>query len=190
MKKFTILVAVAMVSVASAQMKHTEGMHEAGAGTLTEAGTDVFATLQEAIVQLEANPDTDWEKVNVEALRSHLLEMVDMSVNVAVVETPLANGFQARVKPITERAEDSLRKVLSAHPQQLEAETGWDMQVSDADGEFTITVTTANDQEIARIKALGYIGVMARGDHHKPHHWAILSGNNPHDGNFFKNLLN
>lgn len=46
---------------------------------LTESGTDLFATIQEVIRKLEANPDTDWSKVNLEALREHLRDMFEFS---------------------------------------------------------------------------------------------------------------
>ena len=38
-------------------------------GGLTESGTDIFATIQEVIQKLTADPGTDWSKVNLEALR-------------------------------------------------------------------------------------------------------------------------
>jgi len=147
---------------------------------LTESGTDPFATLQEVITALEANPGTNWEKVNIEALRLHLVEMQDMTINVDVKQQYIDNGFQAVVTPTTNRAVKSLTRVLSGHPAQMKAETGWDMQVQNNNGVFTLTVTTKKVHDIAKIRGLGYIGVMAYGNHHQPHHWAIASGDNPH----------
>jgi hypothetical protein len=68
----------------------------------------------------------------------------------------------------------------------MKAETGWDMQVQNNDGVFTLTVTTDNAKDIAKIRGLGYIGVMAYGNHHQPHHWAMASGENPHAGHNMK----
>ena len=147
---------------------------------LTESGTDPFATMQEAIAALEANPNTNWERVNIEALRSHLVEMQDMTINVEVVQHSIKGGFRAIVTPTTDRATRSLTKVLSAHPTQMKAETGWDMQVKNNNGVFTLTVTTERAEDVAKIRGLGYIGIMAYGNHHQPHHWAMASGNNPH----------
>lgn len=153
---------------------------------LREAGTDAFATLQEAIIALEANPNTNWEKVNMEALRLHLIQMQDMTLNVNVVQKNINRGFQAVITPTIDRAVQSLTQILSSHPAQMQAETGWDMQVANNNGVFTLTVTSNNIKEIAKIRGLGYIGVMAYGKHHQPHHWAIASGKNPHTGHSTK----
>lgn len=147
---------------------------------LTESGTDPFATVQEIIAQLEANPNTNWEKVNIEALRLHLVQMQDMIMNVKVSQQSIKNGFQAVVVPTTDRALKSMISVLSAHPAQLRAETGWDMQVSRDNKVFTLTVTVNNPKKVSKIRGLGYVGIMAYGRHHPAHHWAIASGNNPH----------
>ena len=48
-------------------------------GNLMEAGTDMFATIQEVMMKLFANRDTDWSKVNREALRQHLRAMYEIS---------------------------------------------------------------------------------------------------------------
>jgi hypothetical protein len=170
----------------SAMMHHTQPMIQVNEVTLTESGTDPFAVMQEAIAALEANPDTNWEKVNIEALRLHLVEMQDMTLDVDVTQTHIDNGFKAVVAPTSSRAVKSLTRVLSAHPAQMKAETGWDMQVSNNNGVFTLNVTTENAKDVAKIRGLGYIGVMAYGNHHQPHHWAMASGDDPHAGHSMK----
>jgi len=147
---------------------------------LTEAGTDPFAVIQEAIALLEVNPDTDWSVVNIEALRSHLVEMQDMTLNVTVEQQPINLGFMAVITPTTDRALESMIQVLSAHPSQMKIETGWDMTVTNNNGAFTISVTTDQLLDVDKIRGLGYIGIMAYGNHHQPHHWAMASGENPH----------
>ena len=184
----SIVATIIVIPMASAHMHHANMNHAAMMGrntaptqvVLTESGTDPFATLQEVITALEANPDTNWEKVNIEALRLHLVEMQDMTINVDVKQQYIDNGFQAVVTPTTNRAVKSLTRVLSGHPMQMKAETGWDMQVQNNNSVFTLTVTTNNTKDVAKIRGLGYIGVMAYGNHHQPHHWAIASGDNPH----------
>jgi hypothetical protein len=184
----SIVAMIMAMPMASAHMHHANMNHAAMMGNntattpvvLTESGTDPFATLQEVVTALEANPDTNWEKVNIEALRLHLVEMQDMTINVDVKHQYIDNGFQAVVTPTTNRAVKSLTRVLSGHPAQMKAETGWDMQVSNNDDVFTLTVVSKKAHEVAKIRGLGYIGVMAYGNHHQPHHWAMASGENPH----------
>ena len=184
-------------------MKHTSGMEHSSDmnhntnsvdhkiarnfnSVLTEAGTDPFAVIQEVIALLEANPDTDWSVINIEALRSHLVEMQDMTLNVTVEQQPINLGFMAVITPTTNRALDSLIQVLAAHPSQMKIETGWDMTVANNNGIFTITVTTDQLFDVDKIRGLGYIGIIAYGNHHQPHHWAMVSGENPHSEHTMK----
>ena len=153
---------------------------------LTEAGTDPFAVIQEAITLLEANPDTDWSMVNIEALRLHLVEMQDMTLNVTVEQEPIKLGFKAVITPTTNRALQSMSRVLSVHPSQMKEETGWNMVVTNNNGIFTIAVTTDQLQDVDKIRGLGYIGIMAYGNHHQQHHWAMASGENPHSEHTMK----
>jgi hypothetical protein len=179
----TIVMPMASAHTHHANMNHAAMMGHNTAPTqvvLTESGTDPFATLQEVIAALESNTRTNWEKVNIEALRLHLVEMQDMTINVDVKQQHIDNGFQAVVSPTTSNAVKSLTRVLSGHPAQMKAETGWDMQVQINNSVFTLTVTTDNAKDVAKIRGLGYIGVMAYGNHHQPHHWAMASGDNPH----------
>ena len=185
----TIVMPMASAHTHHANMNHAAMMGHNTAPTqvvLTESGTDPFATLQEVIDALESNTRTNWEKVNIEALRLHLVEMQDMTINVDVKQQHIDNGFQAVVSPTTSNAVKSLTRVLSGHPAQMKAETGWDMQVQINNSVFTLTVTTDNAKDVAKIRGLGYIGVMAYGNHHQPHHWAMASGDNPHAGHSMK----
>ena len=181
----------------SCDMEHTSGMKHnvcpadnsisiGFSAVLSEAGTDPFAVIQEAIALLEANPDTDWSTVNIEALRLHLIEMQDMTLNVTVEQQPISLGFMAVITPTTNRALQSMTQVLSAHPSQMKEETGWDMVVTNNNGIFTIAVTTDQLQDVDKIRGLGYIGIMAYGSHHQPHHWAMASSENPHSEHVMK----
>ncbi|MGD8592894.1 MAG: hypothetical protein PVF82_08685 [Gammaproteobacteria bacterium] len=155
--------------------------HMMSASPLTAAGNYAFFTIQEAIEKLDADPNTDWSKVNLEALRQHLVDMQNFTLNVKVLsQKPLKNGMQAVVRPDNEDAAASLDRVFDAHPAQLKKETGWNMSVTKQDGLYTVTVTTNNPAEVAKIRGLGYIGAMATGAHHQSHHWSMAKGENPH----------
>ncbi len=152
----------------------------AAAQDLTEAGNDAFGTIQEVIAALLADPATDWSTVDIEALRRHLLDMHDMTLNVTVEQSDIANGLQAMVTPTTDRAAEALERVFAAHPQQLAAESGWAMQAMKHGDAWHVMVTSDDEADVPVIRGLGYIGVMAWGAHHQPHHRAIATGQNPH----------
>jgi len=152
-----------------------------GKVALTEPGNDAFGTIQEVIQKLNSDPNTDWSKVNIEALRVHLVDMNDMTLNVEVIsQSDIPNGLKAVIEPTTPRANNALERVFKAHPNQLKSETGWDMKVTKTEKQYTIEVTTSNKKDIDKIRGLGYIGLMAYGAHHQPHHWMMASGENPH----------
>src|SRR5665213_2414926 len=86
MKKLLIAAALLVPSLGHAQspvpghdptMMH-QMMHggAAKATTLpTQPGQSAFAAIQEIVAILEADPKTDWSRVNIEALRQHLIDM-------------------------------------------------------------------------------------------------------------------
>jgi len=107
--------------------------------------------------------------------------MFEYSYNVDVIDQqPIAHGVKISVKPVTSRAEQALDKVLAAHPMMLKMETGWTMQTLEQNGEYELTVTTSKPSEVDKIRDLGYIGLLAYGNHHQAHHWAMATGRDPH----------
>jgi hypothetical protein len=163
-------------------------MHHNHAGDmttpLTEPGNEAFATIQEVVVKLLADPKTDWSRVNLEALRKHLVDMQNFTLNVTVSDKKnISNGVQFTVKATTPDAQGSLERLFNAHPPILKQESGWDMKVSkNRDGSFTARVTTDKPEDVAKIRGLGYIGLVAYGQHHQLHHWMMATGRNPHQG--------
>ena len=178
-----LLLYVAITSAAddhSTMMSHEHTMSTSD-GNLTEAGNDAFGTIQEVIRKLNNDPNTDWSKVNLEALRQHLLDMNDMTLNVEVIsQKAVQNGMEAIIRPTTDRAALALDRVFMAHPSQLKKDTGWDMVVEKNDGQYKLTTTSKNPADYDKIRGLGYIGLIAYGDHHQRHHWAMATGRNPH----------
>lgn len=145
--------------------------------TLTMPGNEIFGTIQEVVQKLEIDPNTDWSKVDLEALRQHLLDMKAFTEDVSVIsQNPIENGIVIQVKPETERAIGALKRLFKMHPAMLKMEKGWDMITKQDNNQWTITVTTSDNSEVEEIRALGYIGLLAVGAHHQRHHWMIATG--------------
>jgi len=150
---------------------------------LKEAGNAIFGTIQETIKMLDADPNTDWTKVDLEGLRQHLIDMENFTSGVDVLsEKKIEKGAVIVIRAKSRAAHESLLRALKAHPSMLQSETGWTMGVKQNKERFTLTIETQKPEEVARLRALGYIGVMALGNHHQVHHWMMASGSNPHDG--------
>jgi len=41
-------------------------------------------------------------------------------------------------------------------------------------------LTIGQPEEVAQVRRLGYIGIMASGGHHQLHHWLMATGRQPH----------
>lgn len=175
----TVLGVFSLQSLANEHMGHSM---QHMSSPLTEAGNDAFGTIQEVVVKLLANPDTNWEKVDLEALRQHLIDMDNFTIHVAVLESkPIDKGLEFTVKATTKDAYGSLQRMFAAHPAILKQESGWQMDVvENRNKSFTVRVTTENASEVAQIRGLGYIGVIAYGQHHQQHHWMMATGMHPH----------
>jgi len=163
------------------ESNHSQHQMMTGKSPLTMPGNDVFGTIQEVVRELEADPNTDWSKVDLEALRQHLIDMRHFTINVEVLsKEPIPGGVQIVVRPTVPEAKAYLQRVFNAHPQMLQAEKGWQMAVREDGDQFTLHVTTGNSSDVAKIRGLGYIGIMATGAHHTQHHWMIARGMSPH----------
>ncbi len=154
---------------------------DAAAPVLTKSGNDMFGAIQEALRKLEADPATDWKKVNLEALRQHLLDMRHFTEDVeVVVQKPIDKGLELTVRATTPGAIPALDRAFNAHPKVLKSETGWDMTATKDKDKYKLQVTTGDATQVDKLRALGYIGIMAMGNHHLLHHWALAKGQTPH----------
>jgi hypothetical protein len=60
-------------------------------------GQEAFGTIQEIVRTLEADPTTDWSKVNIVALREHLIDMDEVTDARGRHGAPLDNGVEIAV---------------------------------------------------------------------------------------------
>ncbi|WP_198133705.1 hypothetical protein [Roseobacter sp. GAI101] len=146
---------------------------------LTEPGQGAFAALSEVVSVLEADPETDWSKVDLGALRDHLVDMDRVVSNTVVEETKLPDGIRAVATGDADTIA-SLRRMVPAHAAELQSDGHWTVAVSEDEKGATLTVTSDNAAVVARIKALGFFGLMASRDHHRAHHMMMARGQAPH----------
>lgn len=172
------LVALAALSTTGIAQNagHAHGA-EAPAPHPTEPGQGAFAAIAEIVAILAADPATQWEKVDIAGLRDHLVDMDNLVTHTSVTERPIAGGLEISIDASTATG-DAARRMVPAHSGILRAETGWQSEVREKGSTLVWSVTSANDAE--RIRALGFFGLMATGDHHRAHHLALARGTQPH----------
>ena len=155
-------------------MGHHGGMHGQQSGLPTMPGQDAFGTIQEIVQMLEADPATDWSKVNIAGLREHLIDMNDVTLRAAANERMLDNGIEIAVTG-EGRTLAAIKRMVPAHVHEL-SEIGWTAKTEDLANGVKLTVTTTDKQQLAKLKALGFMGIMVQGGHHQPHHLMMAKG--------------
>lgn len=175
-----LLILVALLGTACSSAPDPAAYEGHSTPSLQEPGQSIFGTVQEAVRMLEQDSTTDWSEVDVDRLRRHLIDMHNVALHVRLLEKqPLEHGVRIAVRPTTDSARASLRRVLSAHPAMLKQEAGWNMNVSWNDEEAVFRVRDPSGRAVQKIRALGYMGVLAYGAHHQRHHWMLVRGQQP-----------
>jgi hypothetical protein len=143
-------------------------MGDGATGQPVMPGQEAFGTIQEIVRMLEADPKTDWSKVNISALREHLIDMDEVTMRSSATERSLDNGIEIAVTG-EGRTLDGIRRMVPAHVHEL-SQLGWNAKTEDLSNGVKLTVTSTDAKEITKLKALGFMGIMVQGAHHQQHH--------------------
>ena len=163
-------------------MDHSRHAAMMGSQPTAPAGQDAFAAISAVVAILEADSTTDWSKVNIEALRRHLIAMNDVTLGARVVQTSIAGGARMDVTG-DGRVTESIREMLRAHAPQLETLNIYRANVEQIAGGARLTVTAADPSDaktVAKIRGLGMAGLLTQGAHHAEHHVGIARGSMSH----------
>jgi hypothetical protein len=179
------LIGVAFLSAAVYAVAQTTPDHHAGmaammdhspaaTGLPTLPGQDAFGAIQEIVEILEADPTTDWSKVDIAALREHLIDMNEVALYAIAEVHPLDDGVDIAVTG-KGRTLEAIRRMIPAHAHELNR-IGWSARTEEIPGGVRLIVTTQDSNQAAKLKALGFMGIMVVGSHHQQHHLMIAKG--------------
>ena len=158
------------------------GQHHPGAGGLTQPGQDAFGAIAEVVRTLEADPGTDWSKVDLERLRQHLIDMNEVVLRAAVKTSPVPGGLTMDITG-SGRTAQSIRAMIVPHAAELDRMPAWSAKTEPLpDGVRLIVVARdpSDASTVAKIRGLGFAGLLVQGGHHGPHHLAMAKGELPH----------
>ncbi len=159
-------------------MQDTGAPQGVGGSPLSEPGQSAFAAIAEVVNVLNADPNTDWSRVDIDALRNHLRDMDIVTIDSTTVTTEVDGGLRFDVTGSGD-VTDAIRRMASAHAGMMNGVDGWAYSTEEIAGGASMTVIVP-DSDLDRLKGLGFYGIMAAGMHHQPHHWAMANGGNPH----------
>src|SRR5271167_2241319 len=139
------------------QQHHPEGMMpthsgmHAGQMTPTMPGQDAFGAIQEIVRILEADPKTDWSKVDLEALRQHLIDMNEVMLKADAAAKPIEGGLEIAVTG-SGRTLVAIQRMIPAHAQTVNGLNGWSAKAAALpDGEL-LTVTASDPKGVQHIR--------------------------------------
>lgn len=159
-----------------------QGQHmmdgQLGREAATQPGQGAFAAIQEVVEILMADPKTDWSKVNIDALRQHLIDMNNVTLAANVKNQPIDRGVRFDVTgegPVR----NSIRRMTAAHAATMNGVGGWKFEAAEIEGGASLTVH-APAKDADKLRGLGFLGILTLGMHHQIHHLMIARGENPH----------
>jgi len=145
----------------------------------TETGQSAFAAIAEIVALLDNDPSTDWSEVNIPALRDHLVDMEFLTTQTVSNMSQSANTVTFSVSGPPESI-GSIQRMTQAHAPMLANATGWSVTSKPMPNGAELQIRSEDQNELAKIQALGFYGVMTVGAHHQQHHLMIATGRNPH----------
>jgi hypothetical protein len=162
---------------------HLAAMKECDTALPTLPGQAAFGAIAEIVRLLEADPKTDWARVNVEALRQHLIDMDEVTMHAAVSSHNVPGGLEMDVTGIG-RTTDAIRRMAINHTRMLDQGSAYHATAVEIANGARLTVTAKQESDartVALIRGLGFAGIMTEGNHHAAHHLAIARGDaDPH----------
>ncbi len=160
-------------------MKNLDHSSMMGSLEPRETGQSAFAAIQEIVTILNADKATDWSKVNIEALRQHLVDMNDVTLATTVELVDQGNSLKFIVTG-KGTVRDSIRRMIIAHAATMNGVDGWGFLGEPTLEGAELTVSPPNTDAKTKLRGLGFIGIMSIGMHHQQHHLMIARGLEPH----------
>jgi hypothetical protein len=152
-----------------------QGRMQGASTTPASPGQDAFGAIQEIVRILDADPKTDWSKVDLEALRQHLIDMNEVTLHADAAPKRIDGGLEIAVTG-SGRTLVAIQRMVPEWAEMANGLNGWAVKVSKLpDGEL-MTVTAKDPKQVQHIRGLGFIGLLASGSWHQMHHLMMAKG--------------
>ena len=173
------LSALAVIAFAAAPLHAQMTMAMDHDGPLPkQPAQSAYAAIGEIVRILKADSTTDWSKVNIEALRQHLIDMDEVTMRSQVSQKPVPGGVTMMVTGDAKVAA-AIKRMVTSHAGMLDQDPQYHATVAPiANGvRFTVTARdSSNAKLVAMIRGEGFAGLLTEGDHHARHHMALARG--------------
>lgn len=150
------------------------GHHPAGKMPI-EPGQGAFGALAEIVRILEQDQNTNWQQVDIDGLRRHLVDMNALTL-AATVQTEEADRtvvYDVSGEGTTLRA---IWAMVPAHAAELRRSYQWNTETEKTATGVRLTLKAKDSQQMQRFRGLGFFGFMTTGSHHQMHHLRMATG--------------
>lgn len=113
-------------------------------------GQDAFGAIQEIIGILDADPKTDWAKVDLEALRQHLIDMNEVTLHADAAPRQIDGGLEIAITG-SGRTLVAIRRMVPAWAETMNGHAGWMTKVSALPDGDLLTVTATGAKQVQHI---------------------------------------
>lgn len=146
-------------------------------------GQAAYGAIGEIVRILDADSATDWSRVNIEALRRHLIDMDDVTLHARATQRAIAGGVVIDARG-TGATAGAIRRMVANHSRMLATSAALRSSITEIPGGVRWAVTAGDIRDVnvvARIRGLGFAGLLTVGEHHAAHHLALARGeSDPH----------
>jgi len=140
----------------------------------TEPGQDAFGTIEEIVNMLNNDKNTNWEKVNITALKEHLVDMDLLITKTNIIETKTTEGLIMQITAKDQRSIEAIKRMVPAHSDMVLSQN-WNSKTTLINNGVILEVSDKTD--FIKIQHLGFYGLMSwGGNHHQVHHLALAKG--------------
>jgi hypothetical protein len=117
----------------------------------TQPGQGAFGAIQEIIQILRADPLADWSKVDLDALRQHLIDMDEVTLHADAEVRRIDGGIQVAVTG-RGRTLDAVRRMLSRDATHLTGNDGWTVRATELPNGVVLIATAADPKQATIIQ--------------------------------------
>jgi hypothetical protein len=165
--------ALAIIALAAAPL-HAQMSMPSDGPLPKQPAQSAYAAIGEIVRILKA----DWSKVDLEAVRQHMIDMDEVTMRAVVSQKPVPAGVTMMVTGDAKVAA-AITRMLTSHAGMLDQDPQYHATVAPITGGMRFTVTardTGNAKLVAMIRGMGFAGLLTEGDHHARHHLALARG--------------
>src|SRR5258708_3740127 len=172
---FRLFAAVAVLAAACsgstlAQSGHPMDHPATSAGTTVPKlpGQDAFGAIQEIVEMLNADPKTDWLKVDLETLRQHLIDMNEVTLKAVATAKAIDGGVEVGVTG-DGRTLAAIQRMLPAWAATMNGHNGWSTKAVTLPNRGKPTFPAADPKKNPHTRGLGvFVLPLSRTPHPPP----------------------